>query len=70
MAKPKFLPITDNLFGETATGEQFLIFGWWTADDWLNIEPVVANPDGPGMAAWRFYFGSDPWKVVGRKIEF
>lgn len=63
-----FKPITDDLIGETAAGDQFLIFGWWSQDEWLNIEPVVANPDGPGLAPWHFYFGDDPWKVVGRRV--
>ncbi len=64
-----FEPIDGILWGSTATGERFLIFGWWSQDDWMNIEPVVANPDGPGMAAWHFYFGDDPWRIVGRETN-
>lgn len=39
------------------------VYGWYSSmGDWyLAPEPVVANPDGPGIGPWSLYYGSDPW---------
>lgn len=44
------------------------VYGWWvpTADTATrtgvsSIEPIVGNPDGPGIGPWSLYHGEDPW---------
>lgn len=39
------------------------VYGWWSADGWSTFEPVVGNPDGPGIGPWHRFYGEDPWRT-------
>lgn len=64
---PKFTPISPPILivvGDGSAGESremIPVYGWWSADEWEHIHPVVANPGGPGIGPWRQYYGEDPW---------
>lgn len=64
-----FRPIPGVLLGGNDAGDQFMIFGWWSGDDWYTFEPVVANPDGSGVGPWHVYCGEDNWYVLGREVQ-
>lgn len=40
-----------------------VVIGWWSDTGWDTMEPVIANPDGPGVGNWRRFYGSDPWEM-------
>lgn len=59
-----FKPVGHDLFVYSATGRH-AVFGWWSSSDWETaFEPVVQNPDGPGIGPWFLYYGSDPWSTA------
>lgn len=37
------------------------VYGWYTPGS--EIQPIVGNPDGPGVGPWRVYYGEDPWTM-------
>lgn len=41
------------------------VFGWYVPapDSRVPIEPIVGNPDGPGIGRWSTYYGEDPWRT-------
>lgn len=45
----------------TAEGGAITTFGWFEPDHGGPLEPVVGNPDGPGIGRWSTYYGQDPW---------
>lgn len=49
--------------GDPTRGEArtyHIVYGWYIAPTGA-IEPIVGNPDGPGLALWSLYYGEDPW---------
>lgn len=45
----------------TAEGGAITVFGWSETKANGYLEPIVGNPDGPGIATWSTYYGQDPW---------
>jgi len=44
------------------------VYGWITSippvdRGRVHVEPVVGNPDGPGIGPWSTYYGEDPWRT-------
>jgi hypothetical protein len=37
------------------------VFGWRETKATGALEPIVGNPDGPGIGPWSTYYGEDPW---------
>jgi hypothetical protein len=44
---------------EGANTQAVTVFGWRELN--AIFEPIVGNPDGPGMGPWHLYYGEDPW---------
>jgi hypothetical protein len=42
-----------------AQGVTHTVYGWEEING--RFEPIVGNPDGPGIAAWHVYHGEDPY---------
>lgn len=53
-------PVRIYSAGET----EHFVHGWWSADEWTTFQPVVRNPDGPGIGPWERYYGRDPWTIA------
>lgn len=52
--------VYDNL------GTAYRLVGWYSMHgEWepSSMEPVVPNPDGPGVGRWRVFHGEDPWSL-------
>lgn len=48
----------------TEDGEVYVGIGWYSATGtWGQPEPMIENPDGPGVAPWSFYHGADPFYI-------
>lgn len=60
-----FKPVSPPFQIADAGGTAYTVVGWYSADLWDHIHPVVKNPDGPGVAPWILLFGEDPWHIVG-----
>jgi hypothetical protein len=56
-----FMPVSPPVYVYNGTGQKDTVIGWYSADHWGHIHPVVKNPDGPGAGPWRDYYGEDPW---------
>ena len=57
MISPPHYVHTSEEKGERAV----TVYGWIVSAG--VIEPVVGNPDGPGVGRWALYYGEDPWSV-------
>lgn len=44
-------------------GGGHLLVGWMSYTDWVSMEPVIPNPDGPGVKPWSVIHGRDPWNL-------
>jgi hypothetical protein len=60
--------ISPTLYVYDAKGSVHTVFGWWTDGFGVQIAPIVANPDGPGVGRWRDYHGEDPWYLMGDAV--
>lgn len=47
---------------EGANAKGYTVYGWYTPS-LDHIEPIVRNPDGPGIGRWSLYHGEDPWSM-------
>ncbi len=60
MAEVQMISPQVYVFGDG--GSRHTVYGWRIADG-KNIEPIVGNPDGPGVGRWSLYYGEDPWHI-------
>jgi hypothetical protein len=60
-----FKVVNPPVYGTNDEGALFSIFGWWSDDGWETFEPVVGNPDGPGVGPWHVFCGEDRWTLAG-----
>lgn len=55
---------TSPFFVTTEDGTPYVAVGWYSATgDWVCPQPMVENPDGPGIGPWGIYHGDDPFYV-------
>lgn len=63
--------ISPPIYVYDAGGDEHTVFGWLVPDPPAygpdrnpgRIQPIVANPDGPGVGPWLLYHGDDPWTI-------
>lgn len=61
---PDFRPAPASFLIYDGEGYSYTVLGWWTADQWEHIHPVVPNPDGEGATPWPTHHGTDPWTLT------
>ncbi len=55
--------ISPPLFAYTDDGDGVTVYGWREDKVDGKLEPIVGNPDGPGIGPWSVYFGADKFTV-------
>lgn len=55
--------ISPPLFVYDAAGEAYTAVGWSETKANGRLEPIINNPDGPGVGTWSTYHGDDPWAI-------
>lgn len=54
-------PPTYVFTGEGDDEKAITVYGWYEIGG--RIQPIVGNPDGPGIGVWAIYYGEDEWHI-------